>query len=157
MMNAVLLENELQLAAEVRDALQRLDDGVYGVCTECKGKISQERLLALPFARTCIRCAEQQEQLDAASVPNLNQGRPRGPEDTLAPEGEMAEGRRDEDLETISQARRRAHDEHAAGTPGGGSALGGLGGTNVGHGDPLLGDLADASGSGEHDRRSDGG
>ncbi len=42
----------------------------------------------------------------------------------------------------------RAGDRHAAGTPGGGTASGGLAGTNVGHGDPEDVDLDDALGSG---------
>jgi hypothetical protein len=43
------------------------------------------------------------------------------------------------------------HDIHAAGTPGGGSAVGGLAGTTVGHGDPDNADLEDAMGAGIHD------
>jgi len=42
-------------------------------------------------------------------------------------------------------------DVHAAGTPGGGMAAGGLGGTNAGNGDPDNADLEDAFGSGVHD------
>src|SRR5947209_6237877 len=42
-------------------------------------------------------------------------------------------------------------DRHAAGTPGGGTALGGLAGTNVGDGDPADVDLEDALGSGLSD------
>jgi hypothetical protein len=39
----------------------------------------------------------------------------------------------------------------AAGTPGGGSSFGGLGGTNIGEGDPSNADLEDAMGDGEFD------
>ena len=39
-------------------------------------------------------------------------------------------------------------DSHAAGTPGGGAASGGLAGTNSGHGDPDEADLDGALGSG---------
>src|SRR5437762_4898925 len=42
-------------------------------------------------------------------------------------------------------------DIHAAGTPGGGTASGGLAGTNVGDGDPDNADLEDALGSGVRD------
>ncbi len=52
---------------------------------------------------------------------------------------------------------RRDHtpldDRHAAGTPGGGSAVGGLAGTNVGDGDPDdLAGMSDAMGGGDEDR-----
>jgi DnaK suppressor protein len=42
-----------------RDALTRLADDEYGVCTECRGFIGVERLLALPAATRCIRCASR--------------------------------------------------------------------------------------------------
>lgn len=155
MMNATLLENEAQLAADVRDALQRLEEGVYGRCEACQKEIAEERLLALPYARNCIRCATLAEKEGRVPVANVNHGRPRGPRDTLAPEGEMQETRRGDASENDRSSLPFAHDEHAVGTPGGGSASGGLAGTNIGHGDPTLGDLADESGSGEWDHKED--
>ena len=45
------------------------------------------------------------------------------------------------------------HDDiHAAGTAGGGTAIGGLAGTNIGEGDPDDGDLEEAMGSGDYDQ-----
>src|SRR5689334_14898592 len=38
-------------------ALQRLDDGSYGVCERCGAPIGEDRLEARPAARTCIVCA----------------------------------------------------------------------------------------------------
>ncbi|XQW85250.1 TraR/DksA family transcriptional regulator [Thalassotalea piscium] len=46
---------ELQL---VNEALQRLENGLYGKCSECEGDISSERLLALPYTKKCINCAQ---------------------------------------------------------------------------------------------------
>ena len=46
------------------------------------------------------------------------------------------------------QDREDQEDRHAAGTPGGGTASGGLAGTNSGHGDPDEIDLEGALGSG---------
>jgi DnaK suppressor protein len=52
----------LRQAREDRDALRntlhRVDDDLgYGVCTECRGFIGVDRLLALPAAAKCIACA----------------------------------------------------------------------------------------------------
>jgi DnaK suppressor protein len=44
----------------IRSALQRLDDGTYGTCSECGESISKPRLDALPEAALCISCAEPQ-------------------------------------------------------------------------------------------------
>ena len=43
---------------QVNVALKRIKDGVYGVCSTCEEPINPERLTALPFANTCIHCAE---------------------------------------------------------------------------------------------------
>jgi hypothetical protein len=62
------------------------------------------------------------------------------------------------DLGWAADAEQRDQPErpdHAAGTPGGGSASGGLAGSNVGHGDPDDADLVDALGSSERDMDGD--
>ena len=85
---------------------------------------------------------------------NLDAGRPRSPADTLAPEGSMQDGwRTTEDLFNGADGRHvAAHDEHAAGEPGGGGATGGLAGSNYGDGQPEIADLQDAAGSSAFDR-----
>jgi DnaK suppressor protein len=47
-------ENRLTL---IHEALERLDDGTYGICKKCKGEIEIERLKAMPFAELCGKCA----------------------------------------------------------------------------------------------------
>ncbi|WP_448565801.1 TraR/DksA family transcriptional regulator [Thalassotalea ganghwensis] len=41
----------------VSDALQRIEQGNYGICCQCQETISKERLMALPYTDTCINCA----------------------------------------------------------------------------------------------------
>lgn len=38
------------------DALQRIDRGEYGRCTDCGKLIEKERLEAVPHAQLCLRC-----------------------------------------------------------------------------------------------------
>jgi DnaK suppressor protein len=40
----------------LEDALQRIDRGEYGKCSECAKLIEKERLEAVPHARQCLRC-----------------------------------------------------------------------------------------------------
>lgn len=47
-------EDEL---AQVRAALQRADDGGYGICVRCGQAIPSERLQVRPMADRCVRCA----------------------------------------------------------------------------------------------------
>ncbi len=158
-LNATLLENEEYLANEVRAALARLEHGTFGRCEQCVKIIAAERLDAIPYARHCIKCAAI-----ANSAPDVNfdKGRPHSPADTLAPEKARRERDRMDsvdrpfaesaaDLESQFEAAHERNDVHAAGTPGGGGASGGLGGTNEGHGDPELGALEESMGSGASD------
>jgi RNA polymerase-binding transcription factor DksA len=41
----------------LKQALQRLDEGTWGECEKCGGAIGRHRLRALPEARTCVDCA----------------------------------------------------------------------------------------------------
>jgi DnaK suppressor protein len=49
-----------QLDAKLRDverALAKLDEGTYGTCDECGGRVGDERLAAMPWAVRCVSCA----------------------------------------------------------------------------------------------------
>ncbi len=47
--------------SQISAAIERIDNGQYGICDECGAPISEQRLAALPYADTCIRCAERNE------------------------------------------------------------------------------------------------
>jgi len=42
---------------EIDAAIERMDDGVYGLCTVCNGPVALGRLQARPQASLCISCA----------------------------------------------------------------------------------------------------
>jgi DnaK suppressor protein len=54
---AALLEAAREQVAAVGAALERLEQGRYGVCERCGRPIGDDRLAARPAARTCIDCA----------------------------------------------------------------------------------------------------
>jgi DnaK suppressor protein len=60
--NIALSNNAQELLAQVDSALQRLDQGSYGVCARCGREISTERLEALPYATLCISCQSEVER-----------------------------------------------------------------------------------------------
>ena len=49
-----LEEGAQQTLAEIDAALQRIEDGTYGVCEICGKPIGADRLAAIPWARLCI-------------------------------------------------------------------------------------------------------
>jgi DnaK suppressor protein len=59
-----ILEVRNQMRLQLDGALQRLEDGTYGVCEDCQKPISEERLKAMPFARRCIDCQRHAELLE---------------------------------------------------------------------------------------------
>ncbi len=47
----------LQELAQIKSALQRLEAGEYAQCAHCGEDIGEERLMAIPYTDSCIRCA----------------------------------------------------------------------------------------------------
>ena len=62
-----LAELESQEMERIDDALQRIEEGSYGVCQECGGKISSERLRAMPSSTLCVKCKEAEEKQSRGS------------------------------------------------------------------------------------------
>jgi|SRR5580698_10144001 len=52
---------------EIRAALQRIDDGTFGMCINCEEEIAAKRLAAVPWAALCIVCQEVAERLPSDS------------------------------------------------------------------------------------------
>jgi DnaK suppressor protein len=57
-------ERESWLFAKKNDALDRIEDGTYGICERCGRPISIERLKARPVTTLCIRCKKKQENAE---------------------------------------------------------------------------------------------
>jgi DnaK suppressor protein len=53
-----LTENEEDLLTAIDAALGRIEDGTYGICTNCGKPIGEARLEALPWTDLCIDCAK---------------------------------------------------------------------------------------------------
>jgi RNA polymerase-binding protein DksA len=55
-------ENAEQVLAEIDAALERIENGTYGICTKCGKEIAPERLEAYPWASLCIDDAREAER-----------------------------------------------------------------------------------------------
>ncbi len=60
-------DRERVLIHKIQEALGRLDEGEYGVCTHCGNDIAEKRLMARPVATHCIDCKTEFEQLERSS------------------------------------------------------------------------------------------
>jgi DnaK suppressor protein len=57
-----LAEVESKELVSIENALERMEDGKYGICELCNEKIPMERLHALPYATMCISCQRDLER-----------------------------------------------------------------------------------------------
>ena len=57
-----LATNERQSLYELEDALKRIEEGVFGICDNCKSPIAKIRLKIVPSAHLCIKCQEKLEK-----------------------------------------------------------------------------------------------
>ena len=55
-LDATLEDNEERMLDAIDAALKRIDDGTYGICTNCGEPIAAERLEAVPWTTQCIDC-----------------------------------------------------------------------------------------------------
>ena len=59
-------DRERKLILKIRDALERIDNGTYGVCESCGEDISIKRLKARPVTTQCIECKTKEEAMENA-------------------------------------------------------------------------------------------
>ncbi len=59
-----LQDRDRRLVGKIREALKRIDDGEYGICTACGDDIAERRLMARPVATHCIDCKTEAEQME---------------------------------------------------------------------------------------------
>lgn len=57
-------DRERKLISKMKEAIQRIDTGTYGICTSCGGDISDKRLTARPVTTLCIDCKTKQEKME---------------------------------------------------------------------------------------------
>jgi DnaK suppressor protein len=57
-----LMDSERKLLKEIDDALQRIEQGTYGLCEGTGEQIQKARLEAQPWARYCVEYARKMEQ-----------------------------------------------------------------------------------------------
>lgn len=66
------LDRESNLLRNVRAALHRIDEGMYGVCLHCEEDISPKRLNAVPWAPYCIACQETADRNQEEGIESLD-------------------------------------------------------------------------------------
>ncbi len=55
-------DRDREKLSEIDEALERINDNIYGICEECGEPIAEDRLRALPFTRVCVECQSKNEK-----------------------------------------------------------------------------------------------
>ncbi len=55
-------DRERRLILKIREALERIENGTFGMCEVCGEEISEERLKARPVTTLCIDCKTDEEE-----------------------------------------------------------------------------------------------
>ena len=61
-LNFSLSDGERNLLMSIEEALNRINEGTFGTCTNCGNTIGEKRLSAVPWTAFCIDCQELQEK-----------------------------------------------------------------------------------------------
>ena len=70
-LDLAVIHRHVNEVRDIEDALQRIAEGMYGVCVDCEGEVGYERLSAYPTAKRCYDCQDHHEKGFA------EEGRPR--------------------------------------------------------------------------------
>lgn len=55
-------DRERKLIMKIREALERIENGEFGICESCEEMIGEARLKARPVTTLCIDCKTEQER-----------------------------------------------------------------------------------------------
>jgi DnaK suppressor protein len=59
-----LRDRDSRLMVKIKEALERIENGTFGICEECGEAIALKRLRARPMATLCIHCKHEQEAME---------------------------------------------------------------------------------------------
>ncbi len=62
--NMSLKSSQANTVDEIDAALERIDDGSYGVCTVCGKDIDEDRLEIIPYTSVCVECSNKEVPID---------------------------------------------------------------------------------------------
>ena len=67
-LRSTMQDTRLEEYRRINRALEKINDGTYGICVDCDGPISEKRLQSFPNAERCIVCQEEYEEKKAEGL-----------------------------------------------------------------------------------------
>lgn len=57
-----LMQSDEVTLESIEAAIEKIEDGIFGLCEDCTSPISKARLNAIPYTPLCIKCAQKMER-----------------------------------------------------------------------------------------------
>lgn len=67
-----LLAGEEEVMRAIAEALERIDEGSFGICENCHQEIPHKRLEHIPFTKLCVKCKSEEEKRSRSQSNNLS-------------------------------------------------------------------------------------
>lgn len=67
-LRSTMQDTRLEEYRRINRALEKINEGTYGICVDCEGPISEKRLQSFPNAERCIVCQEEYEEKRAEGL-----------------------------------------------------------------------------------------
>lgn len=61
-LKSTMQDTRLDEYRRLNRAIEKIEDGTYGICVDCDGPISEKRLSSFPNAERCLVCQEEFEE-----------------------------------------------------------------------------------------------
>ncbi|MCG0274686.1 MAG: TraR/DksA C4-type zinc finger protein [Thermosediminibacteraceae bacterium] len=58
-----LRDNAKRMLMKVNEALEKMEDGRYGICEKCGNPIEEDRLEVVPYTSLCAKCSKEEEKV----------------------------------------------------------------------------------------------
>ncbi|KAF0123467.1 MAG: DnaK suppressor protein [bacterium] len=72
-LSLLLCDRDRKKIIEIEEALEKIEEGTYGICERCRKKINENRLKVMPFARLCVPCKSELEK-EEPKVKRVSEG-----------------------------------------------------------------------------------
>jgi len=65
------IDHHARTIRDIRAALERIESGTYGICTDCEEPVPRKRLDIVPWAALCVPCQAHAESTEYDGAPEF--------------------------------------------------------------------------------------
>lgn len=101
--------NEIFILKHIEEALDKIENGDYGVCNKCGREISIERLKMIPYTKHCVECHQNLNESNDRDV--VDRQKAINPKSRLADDLGIYDDKEIDYMETIDSISKENYDK----------------------------------------------